>query len=215
MATQEIIKIEVDPSGDISRENAGETDLSQEVFEAPIRTAYFWEVVRNIQACKRAGTASTRNRSMKRGGGRKPWRQKGTGRARAGSRRSPLWRSGGVTFGPQPKDWSYRINKKLKRKALRAAISARRNEGHLIVVDRFELPEIKTKLMRKILEEIGATNALIVDAGPDTVLVRSARNLPKAKVVDAGRLNVYEVLLHEYLVFTKAGLEAVQEALGK
>ena len=215
MATQEIIKIQVDPSGAVSRETAGTAELSEEVFSEPVKPRYFWEVVRHIQLSKRAGTASTQTRAFVRGGGRKPWRQKGTGRARVGSRRSPLWRGGAVIFGPSPRDWSYRINKNFKRKALRAAVSARRSEGRLFVVDKFELPEIKTKLMAKMLEELGASNALIVDAAPDMILVRSARNLPKVKVVGPSRLNVYDVLLHECLVFTKSGLEAVQEVLGK
>ena len=215
MATQEIIKIQIDPSGAVSRETVGTAELPDEVFAEPVKQRYFWEVVRHIQMSKRAGTASTKTRAFVRGGGRKPWRQKGTGRARAGSRRSPLWRGGAVIFGPQPRDWSSRINKNFQRKALRAAVSARLNEGRLLVIDKFELPEIKTKLMQKILEELGATNALIIDANPDKVLVRSARNLPKVKVMNPNRLNVYDVLLHESLVFTKAGLEAAQGVLGK
>jgi len=215
MATQDIIKIEVDPSGDVTRETSGSAQLSDDVFAQPVRSDYFWEVVKQIRASKRAGTASTKNVAKLSGSGRKPWRQKGTGRARVGSRKSPLWKGGAVIFGPSPKDWSYSINKKLRKKALRSAISARTEEGRLIIVEKFDLPEIKTKTMKKVLDQLEATSALIVDENPAMVLVRSARNLPKVKVVSPNRLNVYDILLHEYLIFTKVGLEAAQGVLGK
>jgi len=215
MPSQEIIKVEIDPTGSVAKETAGTAELSEKVFEEPVKPKYFWEVVRQIQASRRAGTSSTKNRATITGGGRKPWRQKGTGRARAGSRRSPLWKGGAVIFGPKPRDWSYRVNKKFKKKALRSAISARHKEGKVMVVEKFELPEIKTRLMKNALDELGIENALIVDSNPDMTLARSIRNISRVKLTDARSLNVYDVLLHEYLVFTRAGLEAVQGALEK
>lgn len=214
MATQDLLKVKIDAAGVADKSVAGSSELVDSVFDAPVKPRYFYEVVKHIQARKRAGTAATKNRGMKRGGGRKPYRQKGTGRARFGSRRNPLWRGGGVTFGPKPRDWGYSINKKLRRNALRAAITARRKEGSLIVVEKFDLPEIKTKYMVAILDELEVGNALIVDATPDKVLVRSARNIPFVQVTSAARLNVYDVLLHEHLIITKAGQEAIEKALG-
>jgi len=214
MATQDVLKLGIDATGQASREVAGSLELSDSVFDAPVKQRFFYEVVKYIQAQRRAGTASTKTRGMVRGGGKKPYRQKGTGRARQGSRRSPVWRGGAVLFGPSPKDWSYRINKKLKQSALRAAITVRRREGHLIVVDKFDLPEIKTKYMQAMLEELDVTNALIVDLAPGQVLVRSARNIPFINVVDVSRLNVYDILLHEHLIITKAAQQALEKAFG-
>lgn len=215
MATQDIVSFDVNPSGDVSRGVSGTADLPDEIFAEKVKPKYLWEVVRQMQLSRRGGNASTLTFTTVRGGGKKPFRQKGTGRARAGSRRSPLWKGGAVIFGPHPRDWSYNVNKKLKRKALRVAVSARRKEERLIVVDKFELPEIKTKLMNRMLVALGAKSALIVDVKPGMILVRSARNLPKVKVIDPSHLNVYDILLHEYLIFTKAGLEAAQGVLGK
>ena len=142
MATHEVLKLGIDAAGEATKEVTGQIDLAEKVFDASVKPRYFYEVVKYIQARRRAGTASTLTRGMVRGGGRKPYRQKGTGRARHGSRRSPLWRGGSIIFGPQPRDWSYRINKKLKKNALLAAITARRKEGRLILVEKFDLPGI-------------------------------------------------------------------------
>ncbi len=215
MPSQEIIKVEIDPTGSVAKETVGTAELSERVFEEPVRPKYFWEAVRQIQASRRAGTAATKNRAKITGGGQKPWRQKGTGRARSGSRRNPLWKGGATIFGPQPRDWSYRVNKKFKRKALRSAVSARHKEGRVMVVEKFDLPEIKTRLMKNALDELGVENALIVDDKPGMVLARSVRNIPGVKLTDARSMNVYDVLLHQYLIFTRAGLEAVQGVLGK
>jgi len=215
MPSQKVIKVEIDPTGSVAKGTAGTAELSEKVFGEAVKPKYFWEVVRQIRASRRAGTSATKNRALITGGGRKPWRQKGTGRARAGSRRSPLWRGGAVVFGPHPRDWSYRVNKKFKRKALRSAISARHKEGRVIVVEKFDLPEIKTRLMKNALDELGVGNALIVDDRPGMTLARSVRNIPKVKLADAHGMNVYDVLLHEYLIFTRAGLEAVQGVLEK
>lgn len=214
MATQDVLKLGIDASGQASREVAGSLELADSVFDAPVKPRLFYEVVKYIQAQRRAGTASTKTRAYVRGGGKKPYRQKGTGRARQGSRRSPLIRGGAVLFGPLPKDWSYRINKKVKHNALRAAITARRREGHLIVVDKFDLPEIKTKYIQAILDEIEVNNVLIVDVAPGQILVRSARNIPFVNVVDVSRLNVYDILLHEHLIITKAAQQALEGAFG-
>lgn len=213
MATHELIKLGIDATGEARKEVVGSVELPDDVFNAPVKQRYFYEVVKWIQACRRAGTAATKTRGMVRGGGRKPYRQKGTGRARAGSRRSPLWRGGAILFGPQPREWSYRINKKLKRNALKSAISARVKEGRLILVDKFELPEIKTKYMQAILDNLEVSNALVVDKSPSTVLVRSARNIPFVKVVDVDKLNVFDILLHENLILTSAAKQSLEGVL--
>lgn len=215
MATHEVLKLGVNAAGEATREVVEKMDLNDNaVFDAPVKPRLFHEVVKYIQARRRSGNASAKTKGLVRGGGKKPFRQKGTGRARAGSRRSPLWRGGGVIFGPQTRDWSYSINKKLRQNALRAAITARRKEGLLILVDKFDLPEIKTKYFQAILDDLGVTNALIVDVNPGQVLVRSARNIPFVQVSDVSRLNVYDILLHEHLIVTDAAKKALEGALG-
>jgi len=150
------------------------------------------------------------------GGGKKPWRQKGTGRARAGSIRSPLWAGGGTIFGPQPRDYAYRLPKTARKAALRAALASRHTAGTLLVVDDLRLPEPKTKRMIECLRGLGLEGAsvLIVLARADAAIQRAARNLPHVKVLVAQGLNVYDVLGHAHLVLTRAALEAVAGRLG-
>ena len=161
----------------------------------------------------RAGTASTKTKGFVRGGGKKPWRQKGTGRARAGSIRSPLWVGGGTIFGPQPRDYSYRLPKKARKQALLSALSAKNRDGKIIVLDKWELAEPKTKLMRKILDDLKVTSALIVIAQSDERVERSARNLPAVKVLRVEGLNVYDLLRHEHLILTEGSLRLIEERL--
>lgn len=162
---------------------------------------------------RRSGTASTKTRGLVRGSGRKPWRQKGTGRARAGSVRSPLWTGGGTVFGPQPRDYSYRLPKKARRNALVSALSLRRQEEKIIVIDKLELAETKTKLVRKVLEGLGVESALIVIHKPDEKVERSARNLATVKVLRAEGLNVYDILRYEHLILTESALRVIEERL--
>lgn len=208
---------------DISNNATDEFELDASVFEDKVREPLFWEVVNWQRARRRAGTQSTKGRSEVRGGGKKPWRQKGTGRARAGTIRSPLWVGGGTTHGPKPRDFSYSMPKKKRKVALRSALSMKARDGQLKVVDSLEFSEIKTKLAVKMLDALGAKSALLVDVtnrDPDTneishneTLRLSVRNLPNAKYVAAEGLNVEDILRYEYLVMSRAAVEQVQEAL--
>ena len=162
---------------------------------------------------RRAGTAATKSKGLGRGGGKKPWRQKGTGRARAGSIRSPLWVGGGAIFGPQPKDFSYRLPKKARREALLSALSLKRQDGKLLVLDKLELAEAKTKAMKKVLEDLQVQSALIVIPKSDRKVELAARNLPAVKVLRAEGLNVYDLLHYEHLILTEGALKALEERL--
>jgi large subunit ribosomal protein L4 len=151
--------------------------------------------------------------AMVRGGGRKPYRQKGTGRSRAGTIRSPLWRGGGVIFGPSPRDFGFSISKKVRKQALRIALSVRAGEGKLLVLNQFQLKEIKTKSFLEVLSRFGMEKALIVIGGENLNLERSARNVPGVKVLRVEGLNVYDILYHENLILLKDAVEKIQERL--
>ncbi|HYB13126.1 MAG TPA: 50S ribosomal protein L4 [Myxococcota bacterium] len=189
--------------------------LDPSIFAAPLRPRLLHAEVRRQLARRRAGTHSTKNRHTVSGGGAKPWRQKGTGRARQGSTRSPQWAGGGVVFGPVPRSHEHVLPKKVRRAALRSALSLRAQEGALKVVDAFELDAIKTKRVVEILKALGLGSAsvLVVVAEPHGALERSARNLPRVGVIRAEGLNVHDVLRHSHLLFTRAALELVQERL--
>jgi len=189
----------------------GESVLAPEVFEVEVRPELLHLVVRQYLAARRQGTHATKNRALKTGGGKKPWRQKGTGRARAGSNRSPLWKGGAATFGPQPRDYSFKVNKKVKQLALRMALSSRLTD--LTVVDKIDLAEVKTKEFAKIAGSLALRKALIVAKDADTKLILSARNIPGVKVVDANKLNVYDILKYPQLVMLQSAAEDVQERL--
>lgn len=198
---------------DQNKAEAGEITLAPEVFEVEVKPEILNLVVRAQRAAKRAGTHSVKGRSDIRGGGAKPWRQKGTGRARAGSSRSPIWRGGAVTFGPQPRDYGFKVNKKVRRLAIKMALSSRLTGENLIVVNGIELPEVKTKLMAGVTEALGLNKALIVAKDFDEKLVLSARNLPGITVQSVEQLNVYDVLRHKQLVLLEGAVESVQERL--
>jgi large subunit ribosomal protein L4 len=198
---------------DIGNQKVSDLELDDRVFDAKINTALFYDVVRKDLASRRKGTASTKNRALVRGGGAKPWRQKGTGRARAGSRRSPLWRGGGTIFGPMPRDYSLSLNKKVRRAALRAALSLRRQEGKLILLDAFPLDGFKTRQVLDILRKFQVHDALIVTDGSDPYLERSARNIPGIDVLRYEGLNVYDILNHEHLILLRPAVEKIQGAL--
>ena len=200
---------------DVNGQVVGEADLLDDVFGAPVNHALMHQAVRVYLANRRAGTASTKTRGEVRGGGRKPWRQKGLGRARHGSIRSPLWRGGGVVFGPKPRDWRLRMPKKARRQALRSALSAKLRDGELLVVDRLELPEYKTKVVAQVLERLQAgQKPLLVTAEPDPELRRAARNLPGVRTVVASCLNTYEVLDCTRIVITQDAVKKVEEVFG-
>jgi len=196
-----------------AKRKVSEMKLDERIFNAEIKGYLLHDVVRMQLAKRRAGTASTKNRSVVRGGGRKPYRQKGTGRSRAGSIRSPLWRGGGVIFGPTPRDFGFSITKKVRKQALRIALSMRVGEGKLLVLNQFQLKEIKTKSFLEVLSRFGMEEALIVIGGENFNLEQSARNAPGVKVLRVEGLNVYDILNHEHLILVKDAVEKIQERL--
>jgi len=194
---------------------AGTVELAPAVFDVPVRPHLFHAEVRRQLAVRRAGTHSTKNRHAVSGGGTKPWRQKGTGRARQGSIRSPQWAGGGVVFGPVPRSYEHALPKKVRRAALRGALTQRAREGALVVVDSLELEAIKTRRMAEVLQGLGLAGqgVLIVLDAPNPNVERSARNLPGVGVLRAEGLNVYDVLRHPKLLLTRAALAAVSGRL--
>lgn len=198
---------------DNSGKKVKEINAPQEVFSTPANEHLLYETVVNYRANQRRGTASTKTRSMVRGGGRKPWRQKGTGRARAGSTRSPLWRSGGITFGPQPRDYGYNMPKKAKRSALKSALALKLSEKQLLILEKLDFQEPKTKEGAKLLEALKLPSALIVDQSDNRNLMLSLRNLPKVKVVDYNQVNVYDILCYQGLVFSQRAFDSLMEKL--
>jgi len=196
-------------------QTVGEIELSDVVFGAPVNEALLHQAVVTYLANQRQGTASTKTRGEVRGGGRKPWRQKGTGRARQGSIRAPHWVGGGVVFGPKPREYRLAMPKKARRAALRSALSAKAREGNLIVLESLVLPEPKTKLMAGVLRRLSAERKpLILLAERNRNVELSTRNLPGAATMQATDVNVYAVLSHEKLVLTKDAVAKLEEALG-
>lgn len=195
-----------------SNEAVGQLELEERVFGCEAKPHLFYEVVKMQLANRRSGTASAKNRVAVRGGGKKPWRQKGTGRARVGSIRSPLWRGGGVVFGPSPRDHSYTVNKKVRKAALRSALSVKLQESKLLIVDNFDLPDVKTKAFVAILKHLSVDSACIIDSGNST-LEKSARNVPFVKVLRPEGINVYDILRYDKLVMTRACVETITRAL--
>jgi large subunit ribosomal protein L4 len=194
-------------------EPLGEVSLPPEIFGGPVRRHLLYEAVRMQRANRRAGTAATKTRGVVSGGGKKPWRQKGTGRARAGSSRSPLWVGGATIFGPQPRDYSYRLPASARRAALRAALADKARAGKLLVLDRIALEQPKTKLMVQLAADLQLRSALIVIPARDDVLERAARNLPYVKVLRAEGANVYDLLRYEHLILTPEAVQALQRRL--
>jgi large subunit ribosomal protein L4 len=197
-----------------SRERAGEFELSSAVFHAGNDKSLLHEAVRMQLAKRRAGTASTKTKGFISGGGRKPWRQKGTGRARAGSTRSPIWRHGGTIFGPLPRDYSYKMPKKAWRRALGLAIAERATNGGMVVVEALELAEPKTKLAQAALTALGLKHALIVVGEDDTTFARAARNLAAHKVLALAGLNVFDLINYDELLMTTKTARAIEARLG-
>jgi large subunit ribosomal protein L4 len=198
------------PVWNTAKEQVGTVDLSDPVFGVPVNDALLWEVVRMQLAKRRRGTHDVKGRSEVSGGGRKPWRQKGTGRARIGSTRSPLWRGGATLFGPTPRDHGYSMPKKKRRAALRCALSAKARDGELVILDSLDLPAIKTKAFAAALKALEVKNALVVIPQKDEVLERSARNLPWVKVLRVEGLNVYDILRHETLILLRTAVERLE-----
>ncbi len=200
----------------LANEVVGKLELSDEVFAAAVNEPLIWEAVTHYTSSKRAGTASTKTRGVVSGSGRKLWKQKGTGRARIGSIRSPLWRHGGTVHGPQPRDYSYRFPRKKLRGAMRAALSAKLSEKALTVVEAFDLESHKTAELQKVLKGLcGTPKVLLVEAGDNRNLRLSSRNLPGVKLVPGTGVNIYDVVNSRSLVFTRAAILHVQEVLSR
>jgi len=198
----------------LKNEAVGELELKEEIFGAPLNEALIYDAVKNYLTNQRQGTVKTKTRGNVSGSGKKLWKQKGTGRARIASLRSPLWKGGGNVHGPQPRDWSSELPKKMKRGALKSALSERLREGNLVVVDGFNLETEKTKAFVGVVETMGwNARTLIVETEPQRNLVLSSRNLQGVKVAADVNVNIYDVLYHEKIVFTKDAINLLQERL--
>jgi large subunit ribosomal protein L4 len=195
-------------------EKVGAVDVRDEVFGGRVNAGLMWESVVHANAAERRGTHQTKNRANVSGSGKKPWRQKGTGRARVGSIRNPLWRHGGTVFGPQPRSYDFKLSKKVERGALRAALAAKVQAGELVVVDALAAGEIKTKAASELLRRLGVTGkAVLVDVAVDDKLSRSVRNIPGVQLVASARLTARDVINAGRVVATQGALEKLQEAL--
>ncbi len=196
----------------MSGQQVGEIELAENVFGAEINQDVVFEVVKNILANKRQGTQSAKTRGEVRGGGKKPWKQKGTGRARAGSSRQPNWVGGGVVFAPKPRDYSYKINKKVKRLAMKSVLTSKVVENEMIVLDTLAFEAPKTKAMVDVLKNVNAKKkALIVMSENDANVIRSANNIPGVSTALVNTLNVYDILNHDSFIITKEAVKLVEE----
>ncbi len=195
------------------KKSVGKTALPEDIFGVSINKGLLHEVVRNHLANKRQGNASTKTRGMVRGGGRKPYKQKGTGRARAGTIRSPLWKGGGTVFGPHPRDYSYKLPKKAKWVALSSALAAKFADGEIRIIDDLTVAEAKTREVKNLLSGLGLeSNVLMIIPEKDQKLELAARNLKRVSVARVNELNVYTILSHETLLISKDAVERMKEA---
>lgn len=193
-------------------ENAGEIELNPEIFDVEINEHAVYTVVKNLLANRRQGTQSAKTRAEVRGGGRKPWRQKGTDRARQGSIRSPQWKGGGVVFAPKPRDYSYTTPKKIRRLALKSVLTSKVQEKELIIIDELSLDAPKTKEMVNLLSAVQADKkALLVIKNSDENIIKSAKNIPTVMTTSSSSLNVYDILKYNSLIITKEALDEIQE----
>lgn len=195
--------------------DVSEMELPEEVFNYPLKEHLIYEAVKNFRANQRRGTASTKTRGKVAGSGRKLWRQKGTGRARIGSIRSPLWRSGGVTFGPQPRDYSYKMPRKAKRNALKSVLSDKMRNERIVVVEDIALETVKTKDTVSILKKFEFDKVLIVDKKENSRLILSTRNIPYVKTIDFTEINVYDTVNYNYIMFSVDAVKELVEVLKK
>ena len=198
---------------DSQKKSVGKLELPEKVFGGPVKPYLYYDVIKWQLARRRQGTASTKARSDVRGGGKKPWRQKGTGRARAGHSRSPLWRGGGVIFGPHPRDYDYNLPHKVKKAALRSALAEKLSANKLLILSGLELPEIKTKEFLKIMTGLGVDRALIITDSDDPKLKLSARNLKKFKVLPIAGLNLFDILHFDHLILIRGTLPELERIL--
>ncbi len=193
----------------------GSVELNDTVFSGPVKTDLIWESVVRANASERRGTHASKNRALVSGSGKKPYKQKGTGRPQVGSTRTPLWRKGGTVFGPQPRSYAFKLPKKVERGALRAALTAKFRDGAVTVVDAIGVPEIKTRAAAELLRKLGGTGrTLVVDVKPEEKFSLSARNLPGVTVIASGRLTARDVMNTQRIIATQAAVERLQEVLG-
>jgi large subunit ribosomal protein L4 len=198
-----------------SNQKVGAIDVSDDVFGGRVNGALIWESVVHANAAERRGTHKTKNRANVSGSGKKPWRQKGTGRARVGEIRNPLWRKGGTVFGPQPRSYDFRISRKVEIGALRAALAEKLRDGKLVVVDALTASEIKTKAAAEMLKALGvAGKAVLIDVTPDEKLSRSMQNIPGVALQASGRVSARDIANADRVVATRGAIEKLQEALG-
>jgi large subunit ribosomal protein L4 len=198
---------------DIDNKRVSEIDLSDAVFGAEVNEAVLHDVVRMQMAGKRSGTASTKRRQEIRGGGKKPWRQKGTGRARAGTIRSPLWRGGGVVFGPHPRSYAYKIPKKVRKLALVSVLSMKVREGKILILKDFPMDDIKTKNFKKVIDRFGLKKALLVLDKSNPILEKSSRNVEGIKLIRSEGINVYDLLNYDHVVLFEPSVKMIEGAL--
>jgi large subunit ribosomal protein L4 len=196
-------------------EKVGDLELNEQVFGGKVKTDLIWEAVVQQNASERRGTHATKNRAAVSGSGKKPWRQKGTGRARVGEIRNPLWRKGGTVFGPQPRSYDYALPKKVRRGALVAALAQKLHDGAVVVVDRLEASDRKTKATADLLKRLGATGkTLVIDVKPDEAFALTARNIAGVKLVPSARVTARDVMDTAMVIATREALEKLQESLG-
>ena len=198
---------------DIEKNKVAQVELSNAVFGADVNEAVVYDVVKMQMAARRSGTSSTKGRSDVSGGGKKPWRQKGTGRARAGSTRSPIWRGGGIVFGPQPRDYSFSVPKKVRKKALISVLSMKLKDDKMLILKDFPMEKISTKAFQAVVDRFGLKKSLFVLDKNDEALFKSSKNIKNVKMVRSEGINVYDILNCEYIVLLEPSVKKIEGAL--
>ena len=198
---------------DIKMKKVAKVDLNDAVFGAEVNEAIVYDVVKMQLAARRSGTASTKTRHDVRGGGKKPWRQKGTGRARSGTTRSPIWRGGGIVFGPHPRDYSFSVPKKVRKKALISVLSMKCKDDKLLILNDFPMEKISTREFKSVVDLFGFKKALFIIDSENLVLLKSSRNLRNVKMIRSEGINVYDILNHEHLVLLEPSVKKIEGAL--
>ena len=198
---------------DIEKKKVAQVDLNDAVFGTEVNEAIIYDVVKMQLASRRSGTASTKTRSDVSGGGKKPWRQKGTGRARAGTTRSPIWRGGGIVFGPHPRDFSYSIPKKVRKKAIMSALSMKFKENKILILKDFPMEKISTRIFKGVFDLFSLKKALFILDDNNAVLLKSSRNIKNVKMIRSEGINVYDILNHEHLILLEPSVKKIEGAL--
>jgi large subunit ribosomal protein L4 len=197
----------------IENKKVAQVNLNDSVFGAEVNEAIIYDVVKMQLASRRSGTASTKTRSDVSGGGKKPWRQKGTGRARAGTTRSPIWRGGGIVFGPHPRDYSYSIPKKVRKKAIISALSMKFKENKMLVLKDFPMEKISTRIFKGVFDLFSLKKALFIIDENNELLLKSSRNIKNVKMIRSEGINVYDILNHEHLILLEPSVKKIEGAL--